>query len=162
MEHPRPAFDLLTSLPVDARVDESVFIDWFAFVDAEKGDDIENHPEIWKEWELPVALSELSTDDFVSSQPFGGEVNLNALAIGLGLEEVKYEPEVFGGIVYEPTDYEATVFIFWRGIIFSVGGTRDSTTEALEHTLDRLEMLDLDDDASFEADMQTGRVSDYI
>lgn len=164
MEHSQPAFDFLTSLPMETPLDESVFIDWYAYegIDAEKGDDIENHPEIWDVWEFPRVLTELSTEDSVSLQPFSGQLNLNAMAIGLGLEDVKYEPEKYGGLVYNPEEYDATVFVFWYGILFSVGETEESSANALEQTLDCIESLGLDEDATFDVDMQTGRVSDFI
>ena len=165
MEHPQPAFDFLTSLPMkDATLDESVFVDWYAYegVDAEKEDNIEDHPEIWDVWDVPNELIELSTDDHVALQPFSGKVNLNAMAIGLGLEDVKYNPEKYGGLVYNPAECDATVLVFWCGILFAVGETGESTVDALEQTLSRIEDLGLDEDAEFDDDMQTGCVSDFI
>lgn len=163
MEHPQPAFDLLTSLPTDTPDVENVFIDWYAYeaIDAEPGDDIASHPEVWDELELPVALAELSTDDSVSLQPFNGKVNLSAFAIGVGLEDVRYEPEVFAGIVYTPPEHDATAIIFWEDILLTVGETADATTGTLEHTLDRLEELGSDVDPQRDS-TQTGRVSDFI
>lgn len=163
MDHPQPAFDLLTSLPMDNPVEENVFVDWYAYetVDAERGDDITSHPEVWEHLELPVVLDELSTDDFVSLQQFSGELNLNALAIGLGLENIRYEPEVFSGVVYDPADYDATALIFWRDIFLTVGESADATADLVDYTLDRLEMLGLNDEVEFES-TQTNRVSDFL
>lgn len=164
MAHPQPAFDFLTSLPVDARLDESVFIDWFAIeaIDAEKGDNIEDHPEVWNHLELPTTLAELSTDDYVSVQSLSDKVNLNAFAIGLGLDHVSYQPEVFGGLVYEPTKYDATIFVFYGGILISVGEEDSESLGALKHTKSKIESLGLDVDGLFENDIQTGQVSDFI
>lgn len=164
MAHPQPAFDFLTSLPVDAPIDESVFIDWFAIeaIDAEKGDNIEDHPEVWNYLELPTALAELSADDYVSVQSLSDKVNLNAFAIGLGLDQVSYQPEVFGGLVYEPTKYDATILVFYGGILISVGEEDSESLGALKHTKSKIESLGLDVDGLFENDIQTGQVSDFI
>ena len=52
------------------------------------------------------------------------EINLEALAIGLGLEHTEYEPEQFPGLIYRPTEYEVTLLIFASGKII-IGGTTD-------------------------------------
>jgi hypothetical protein len=148
---------------MDNPVEENVFLDWWAYesIDAEKGDDIVSHPEVWEQLELPIVLDELSTDDFVSLQSFSGELNLNAFAIGLGLENIRYEPEVFSGVVYDPADYDATGLIFWRDFFFTVGETADTTADLVDYTLNRLEMLGLDDEVQFES-TQTNRVSEFL
>lgn len=162
MDHPQPAFNLLTSLPVDRPIRECILVDWHILVDAEKGDRVENHPEIWEEFELPDVLAELSTDDLVNLQPFRGKLNLNAIAIGLGLEDIKYEPETFPGLVYDFEEYEATALVFRESILFAVGETEDATSDALETVLDRIETLGLGDDIELDADRQTLRVSEII
>ena len=49
----------------------------------------------------------------------GASVNLNAVAIGTGLENVVYEPERFPGVVYEPEAYDSTVaVVFGNGTLF--------------------------------------------
>ena len=49
----------------------------------------------------------------------GASVNLNAVAIGIGLENVVYEPERFPGVVYEPEAYDSTVaVVFGNGTLF--------------------------------------------
>ena len=164
MEHPQPAFDLLTSLPIENPVEENVFVDWYAYetVDAEKGDDIASHPEIWEKLELPTELSELVTEDFVSLQPFSGELNLNAFAVGLGLENIEYEPEVFAGLVYHPpVEYDATAFLFQKDVLMSVGETAEATRGTLEFIPDRLGELGLDDEIEFES-ILTDRVSAFM
>lgn len=163
MDHPQPAFNLLMSLPNNAPADESVFADWFAHneIDAEKGDDIVDHPEVWKVLELPEALVTLSQDDFVCLQPLTGELKLTAVAVGLGIENIEYEPELFSGLKYLPAGHDSTVFAFWKGMLISVGETADSASSAVEYTLERLEELELGNGA-FEAEMETARVSEWI
>jgi len=49
----------------------------------------------------------------------GTSVNLNAVAIGMGLDDVVYDPEEFPGIVYEPEAYDGTVaVVFGNGTLF--------------------------------------------
>lgn len=163
MEHPRPAFDLLTALPVDRPLGETVFADWWARdgIDAEKGDDITAHPEIWEHWELPVALAEVSTTDFVSLQTYSGHMVLNAAAIGLGLDNVEYEVGEFSALVYDPPQYGAPAMLFPRGILFTIGETPEVTRETLGHTVERLESLGIAEDAELES-VQTIRVGDLL
>jgi len=71
MEHPQPAFDLFQSFPLENSLGESLLLDWYAYdsIDAEKGDNISEHPEVWKHWELPDALASrtcLAPTDFVT------------------------------------------------------------------------------------------------
>ncbi|WP_424005659.1 hypothetical protein ACOZ4I_20475 (plasmid) [Haloarcula salina] len=164
MNHPQPAFDLLMALPGDAPADESVFIDWFAYdeIDAKKGDDIAEHPEVWEILELPSPLATLSLDDFVSVQQFEGMLNLNALAIGLGLEDVQYEPEVFGSLVYETSEYDATAIICHYHIFFAVGKTAESASKLVDHCIDVFERLGLGQDARFGTEKQTNQVAKFV
>jgi len=48
-------------------------------------------------------------------EDFETEVQLEALAIHLGLENVEYEPEQFPGIIYRPVDIETVMLIFNSG-----------------------------------------------
>ncbi|SEP19197.1 hypothetical protein SAMN05216388_104219 [Halorientalis persicus] len=164
MEHPQPAFDLFQSFPLENSLDESLLLDWFAYnsIDAEKGDNISEHPEVWKHWELPDALANLSTDDYVAYQKFSGELNLNAFAIGLGLGDVKYEPEKFSRLVYCPETFSATVFAFWQELIFSIGDTEDAAKGGLTQMTNRMAELGLGEDVSFKPHVQTQRVADFI
>lgn len=163
MDHPQPAFDFLTSLPMDSRAEETIFTDWYTMgdIDAEKEDDIVDYPEVWDHLHLPVVLDELSVDDPVSLQQFTGGINLNASAIGLGLEHVRYEPEVFSGLVYAPSDSDATAIIFGDGPILAIGETEEATIEVVERTVDRLKSLGLADRISFDSEIETQQVSDY-
>jgi transcription initiation factor TFIID TATA-box-binding protein len=43
---------------------------------------------------------EITVQNIVSSADLGVDLNLNAIAIGLGLENIEYEPEQFPGLVY--------------------------------------------------------------
>ena len=56
-------------------------------------------------------------------------VNLNALAIGLGLEAVEYEPEQFPGLIYRPESFPAVLLIFANGNVVITGAADLETAE---------------------------------
>lgn len=73
-------------------------------------------------------------------------LNLNALAIGLGLEDVEFEPEVFPGLVFRVPDHDCTVYLFEEGVIATwTAADRDVAEAALEVTAARLTELGLSD-----------------
>src|SRR5208283_1282446 len=49
-------------------------------------------------------------------------LNLNAIAIGLGLENIEYEPEQFPGLVYRIDEPKVVVLIFSSGKLVVTGG----------------------------------------
>lgn len=55
------------------------------------------------------------------------EINLEALTIGLGLQQTEYEPEQFPGLIYRPSQYEVTLLIFASGKIIIVSTTTENT-----------------------------------
>lgn len=62
-----------------------------------------------------------SIQNLVCSGDLGFELNLNALAIGLGLENTEYEPEQFPGLVYRSPDLDSVVLLFASGRIVVTG-----------------------------------------
>ncbi|RDZ35622.1 TATA-box-binding protein C [Haloferax sp. Atlit-47N] len=67
------------------------------------------------------------------------DVNLNALAIGLGLESTEYEPEQFPGLIYRPPDLGAVLLVFSNGKIVITGARDLATAEsAYEHLRSRV------------------------
>lgn len=70
------------------------------------------------------------------------EINLDALAIGIGLEYVEYEPEQFPGLVYRPQSIDCTILVFATGKAIITGVIDlDTATEAYEHLKDKLNEL---------------------
>lgn len=63
-------------------------------------------------------------------------VNLNALAIGLGLEAVEYEPEQFPGLIYRPEAFPAVLLVFANGKVVITGA---ADTETAEETFSHLQ-----------------------
>ncbi|GAB7009184.1 TATA-box-binding protein [Halorubrum trueperi] len=71
------------------------------------------------------------------------EINLEALAIALGLEHTEYEPEQFPGLIYRPPQYEVTLLVFASGKII-IGGTtdREHAKSAVQHLKEELTFAD--------------------
>lgn len=165
MGHPQPAFEFLLSLPGTKPPEENIFIDWHVHIDseAEKGDDIRDHPEVWECFQLPDALAELGRDDVVAIRGFEGALNLNAIAIGLGLEKIKYEPEQFPALVYDPDSVNSVVIVWPYEVIVAI--SKESGAEAtsgVEQLVDRLHQLGLTDDKELDNATTTHRVSTVI
>ena len=64
---------------------------------------------------------EIVVQNIVASADLGTGLNLNAIAIGLGLENIDYEPEVFPGLVYRISDPKLVVLIFSSGKLVITG-----------------------------------------
>lgn len=59
--------------------------------------------------------------NFVCTAELEEPANLNALAIGLGLERTEYEPEQFPGLVYRPENGDAVLLVFGSGKVVITG-----------------------------------------
>lgn len=71
-----------------------------------------------------------SIQNYVCTAEVGSSQNLNALAIGLGLENTEYEPEQFPGLVYRPPIQDCVVLIFANGRVVLTGAKDILTAEA--------------------------------
>lgn len=56
-----------------------------------------------------------SMQNYVCQGDLGEQINLNALTIGLGLENTEYEPEQFPGMVYRPEAFDCVLLVFGSG-----------------------------------------------
>ncbi len=87
---------------------------------------------------------DVTVQNIVSSADLGTTLNLNAIAIGLGLENVEYEPEQFPGLVYRLDDPEVVALLFGSGKGVITGGkTLDDAERAVKSVTERLENLGL-------------------
>lgn len=77
-----------------------------------------------------------SIQNYVCTAELGDSQNLNALAIGLGLENTEYEPEQFPGLVFRPPDRHCVILIFSNGQVV-LTGVRD--VEMAEATFKELQ-----------------------
>lgn len=59
--------------------------------------------------------------NIVATFDIGSDLNLNNVAISLGLEHVEYEPEQFPGLVYRLAEPKVVMLLFGSGKIVSTG-----------------------------------------
>ncbi|MFC7235568.1 TATA-box-binding protein [Halosegnis marinus] len=98
-----------------------------------------------RELNIPVPEDpEITVQNIVSTADLGATLNLNAIAIGFGLENVEYEPEQFPGLVYRLDEPDVVVLLFGSGKLVITGGkTVDDASEAATVVTDELESLGL-------------------
>ena len=94
---------------------------------------------------IPIeAPTEITVQNIVSSADLGQSLNLNALAIGLGLEHVEYEPEQFPGLVYRLDEPEVVILLFGSGKIVITGGkSAKDAVGGVERVTERIEQVGL-------------------
>lgn len=87
---------------------------------------------------------EIKVQNIVASADLGHDLNLNAIAIGLGLENIEYEPEQFPGLVYRLDDPEVVVLLFGSGKLVVTGGEKpEDADRAVDTIVNQLKDLDL-------------------
>lgn len=80
----------------------------------------------------------------VCSTEVADSFNLNAVMIGLGMENVEYEPEQFPGAIYRIDEVGVAVLLFASGKVVVVGGSDYAQAkEGLEYAVRKLEEIDL-------------------
>ncbi len=72
-----------------------------------------------------------SVQNYVCTEDLCQTVNLNSLAIGLGLERTEYEPEQFPGLIYRPERYDGVVLLFAPGRVVITGCRGVETAEEI-------------------------------
>ncbi|NUE02215.1 TATA-box-binding protein [Halorubraceae archaeon YAN] len=97
--------------------------------------------------ELGIPVPEepdITIQNIVSGADLGKALNLNALAIGLGLESVEYEPEQFPGLVYRLDDPSVVILLFGSGKLVITGAkTYEEAVEGVEVVAERVSELGL-------------------
>jgi transcription initiation factor TFIID TATA-box-binding protein len=84
-----------------------------------------------RDLDIPVGDDpEVTVQNIVTSADLGEDLNLNAIAIGLGLEHIEYEPEQFPGLVYRIDDPDVVALLFGSGKLVITGGTDPSDAAA--------------------------------
>lgn len=82
--------------------------------------------------------------NIVADADLGERLNLNATAVGLGLERTEYEPEQFPGLVYRLNTPPVVLLLFASGKLVVTGATdRESIGTAVETAAARLTDLSL-------------------
>lgn len=94
---------------------------------------------------IPIdGTPEITVQNIVSSADLGESLNLNAIAIGLGLEDVEYEPEQFPGLVYRMEKPEVVILAFGSGKVVITGGKQPADARAaVENFTDEIDSLGL-------------------
>lgn len=87
---------------------------------------------------------EITVQNIVASADLGSELNLNAIVIGLGIENIEYEPEQFPGLVYRIDEPKVVVLLFGSGKLVIAGGKKPQDAgAAVERIVKELESLSL-------------------
>jgi transcription initiation factor TFIID TATA-box-binding protein len=87
---------------------------------------------------------EIKIQNIVASADLGAVLNLNAIAIGLGLENIEYEPEQFPGLVYRLSSPKVVILLFGSGKLVVTGGKKPEDAEAaVERIIEELDGLGL-------------------
>ena len=77
----------------------------------------------------------IEVQNIVTSGDLGEPLNLNAIAIGLGLEDVEYEPEQFPGLVYRLDEPDVVMLLFGSGKTVITGGKEPEDAKAATEVL---------------------------
>jgi transcription initiation factor TFIID TATA-box-binding protein len=95
--------------------------------------------EVYKDKDLKIVIQNI-----VAISDLGTELNLNEVAMGLGLENVEYEPEQFPGLVYRIRDPKVAMLLFGSGKIVCTGARQtEDVAKAVEKLSAELDSLDL-------------------
>jgi len=87
---------------------------------------------------------EIVIQNIVASADLHTVLNLNAIAIGLGLENIEYEPEQFPGLVYRLSVPKVVMLLFGSGKLVVTGGKKPEDAEAaVEKIIEELDGLGL-------------------
>ena len=93
-----------------------------------------------RELGLPITDDpEIVIQNVVASGDLGVPLNLTAIAVELGLDNVEYEPEQFPGLIYRLDEPAVVMLVFGTGKVVVTGGKRpaDAVT-AIETITSRL------------------------
>jgi transcription initiation factor TFIID TATA-box-binding protein len=72
----------------------------------------------------------IEVQNIVASSDLGQKINLNVIAITLGLERVEYEPEQFPGLVYRLDEPKVVLLLFGSGKLVCTGARKPQDVEA--------------------------------
>jgi transcription initiation factor TFIID TATA-box-binding protein len=71
----------------------------------------------------------IEVQNIVATFDLGQQVNLNAVAISLGLEKVEYEPEQFPGLVFRMDTPKVVLLLFGSGKVVCTGARKPQDVE---------------------------------
>ena len=89
------------------------------------------------------------------------EIDLNPVAIGLGLENIEYEPRVFAALVYRHDRPEAVVIISSDCQFTAFGSSAEDVSKAIIDTCERIRELGLsEEDAPNKEEITVSKVEE--
>ncbi len=71
----------------------------------------------------------ITVQNIVATFYLGQKINLNAIAISLGVEKVEYEPEQFPGLVYRLEAPKVVLLLFGSGKVVCTGARKSQDVE---------------------------------
>jgi len=71
----------------------------------------------------------IEVQNIVASSDLESDINLNAVAVTLGLDRIEYEPEQFPGLVCRIDEPKVVVLLFGTGKLVCTGGRKPSDIE---------------------------------
>jgi len=71
----------------------------------------------------------IEVQNIVSTADLESEINLNSIALTLGLDRVEYEPEQFPGLVYRLEDPRVVVLLFGSGKLVLTGARKPADAQ---------------------------------
>jgi transcription initiation factor TFIID TATA-box-binding protein len=72
---------------------------------------------------------EITVQNIVATSDLGTQVDLNTVAITLGLNQVEYEPEQFPGLVYRLEEPKVVLLMFGSGKVVCTGARKPEDVE---------------------------------
>jgi len=72
---------------------------------------------------------EIEVQNIVATSDLGAQIDLNAVAITLGLGSVEYEPEQFPGLVYRIDEPKVVLLMFGSGKVVCTGARKPADVE---------------------------------
>jgi transcription initiation factor TFIID TATA-box-binding protein len=78
---------------------------------------------------IPNSKIVIDVQNIVASSDLESEINLNEIAVTLGLERVEYEPEQFPGLVCRMEDPRVVILLFGSGKLVCTGAKKPSDVE---------------------------------
>ena len=72
---------------------------------------------------------EITVQNIVATSDLGTQIDLNAVAISLGLGKVEYEPEQFPGLVYRIDEPKVVLLLFGSGKLVCTGARKPSDVD---------------------------------
>lgn len=79
---------------------------------------------------LEYSNPEATVQNIVGVADLEEPLNLNAIAIGLGLGNTEYEPEQFPGLVYRMEDHPTVALLFGSGKMVITGGKKTADVDS--------------------------------